>query len=101
MDKRIFVPPPDTEARKELFRIYLMDRPHEDPIDFDRLAKMTEGFVCSDIELIVTEAARMAVDQNSPTILEKMLELEILECTPSISREEVEKYRNFCDIERS
>jgi SpoVK/Ycf46/Vps4 family AAA+-type ATPase len=61
---------------------------------------MTEGFVCSDIELIVTEAARMAVDQNSPTILEKMLELEILECTPSISGEDVEKYRSFCDLER-
>jgi transitional endoplasmic reticulum ATPase len=100
MDKRIFVPPPDREARKELFRIYLMDRPHEDHIDFDRLAKMTEGYVCSDIELIVTEAARMAVDQNSPTILERMLELAILECTPSISSGEEAKYRSFCDLER-
>jgi transitional endoplasmic reticulum ATPase len=100
MDKRIFVPPPDANARTELFKIYLMDRPHENRINFDRLSKMTEGYVCSDIELIVTDAARTAIDRNSPIISEEILELEILKCLPSISKEELEKYHNFCDLER-
>jgi transitional endoplasmic reticulum ATPase len=100
MDKRIYVPPPDYEARRELFRLYLADRPHENPIDINRLAKLTDGYVCSDIELIVTEAARMAIAQDSPVIDQNMIELEILKCSPSISKTEVEKYRSFCDFER-
>jgi transitional endoplasmic reticulum ATPase len=100
MDKRIYVPPPDFEARSELFRMYLADRPHECQIDIDRLAKITEGYVCSDIELIVTGAARIAIAQDRPDIDQNMIELEILKCSPSISKAEVEKYRSFCDLER-
>jgi len=100
MDKRIFVPPPDSDARKELFRIYLTERPHAEDIDYNRLSKMTDGFVCSDIELIVTEASRTAIDENKTLIDQRMLEREILKSVPSLSKEDLAKYHRFTELER-
>lgn len=65
MDKRIFVGPPDFEARRDLFKICLSGRPYDKDIDFEKLAKMTENYVGSDLELIVTEAARAAVSHRT------------------------------------
>lgn len=100
MDKRIFVPPPDFDARKELFTLFLTGRPHDDQIDYDRLAKMTAGFVCADIELVVNEAARSTIDQNKPAIDEKFIEMEILKSVPSLSQEDLVNYQRFGDLER-
>lgn len=100
IDKRIFVPPPDFEARKELFHLYLSGRPHAKNIDYDKLAHMTQGFVCSDIEYIVTQSARVAVDTNKPVIDQKIIELEILKSVSSVTNDDLEKYRAFADLER-
>lgn len=101
MDKRIFVGPPDFEARKDLFKICLSGRPYEKDIDFEKLAKMSENYVGSDIELIVTEAARAAVSQDKNMIDEKMLIEAVKKFTPSISPEEIQYYSQFGDLERS
>lgn len=60
-DKKIYVPPPDFDARKHLFEFYLGERPQKN-IDFDSLSKQTNNYSCSDIELIVNEASRTAVN---------------------------------------
>jgi len=73
MDKRIYIPAPDFDARKEMFIICLSGRPYDKDIDFEKLAKMTDNYVSSDIELIVTQAARMAVAKNKSMVDEKML----------------------------
>jgi transitional endoplasmic reticulum ATPase len=100
IDKRIFVPPPDFEARKELFHLFLSGRPHAENIDYEKLAHITQGFVCSDIEYIVTQSARMAVETNKPLIDQRMIELEILKSVPSVTKDDLVKYRAFTDLER-
>ena len=100
MDKRVYVPPPDFQARKDLFKMYIEERPHAENIDFEKLSRMTEGFVCSDIELIVTEAVRTVIDEDKSSISQQILEYEILKSVPSISKEELGKYRRFADLER-
>jgi len=100
MDKRIYVPPPDFEARKEMLRICLAGRPYDDSIDFDDLARMTENYVGSDIELIVTEAARGAVLNDKLRIDEEMISGVISRLKPSISREEIDQYQQFSNMER-
>lgn len=100
MDKRIFVPPPDFEARKELFQLYLSERPHAKEIDYDKLANMTEGHVCADIELIINESARSAIAQNKPVIDEELIQRAILQSVPSFTKTEMENYKRFADIER-
>jgi len=55
--KLIFVPPPDTIARKEIIKIYLKERPIDKDIDYDRLAAITQNYSAADIRQICDEAA--------------------------------------------
>jgi transitional endoplasmic reticulum ATPase len=43
-DYQIFLPLPDVEMRKEIFRIHLAGKPITDQIDLEELAKKSEGF---------------------------------------------------------
>ena len=100
MDKRIYIPPPDFEARRDMFKICLSGRPYIKNINFEKLSELTENHVSSDIELIVTEAARMAVLRDENSIDEKMLIDAISKFTPSVMHEEIQYYNQFQDLER-
>ena len=60
-DRIIYIPPPDLEARKQIFRVHLRDKPVAEDVDINELARMTERYSGADIELICNEAAMMAV----------------------------------------
>jgi len=47
--KRIYIPPPDKEARKRLFR-YFLSKVNTDSIDYESLAEYTKGYTPSDIK---------------------------------------------------
>ncbi len=64
-DKKIFVGPPDLEARIEAFKIHLEERPYEN-MQWVFLAEMAEYFTFADIEHVVNEAARIALKMKSP-----------------------------------
>jgi SpoVK/Ycf46/Vps4 family AAA+-type ATPase len=100
MDKRIYVAPPDFEARKELFRLCLSGRPYDPGIDFEKLAQMTENYVGSDIELIVTEAARDAVLNDKTRIEQELIDRAVSRTTPSVSIGEIGTYSQFVHKER-
>lgn len=77
-DKKIYVSPPDIEARTALFKISLANRPHDKNIDYDHLAKITEGYSCADIiEGFVESASRMAANLNKKEIDQELIENEI------------------------
>lgn len=83
MDKKIFVPPPDMEARKELFQLGLSGRPHDKSIDFTKLAELTENYSSADIvEGIVENVARLAANLDKPLIDQQMIEAEIKKIKP-------------------
>ena len=100
MDKRIYIGPPDIEARRDMFKICLSGRPYDKDIDFEKLAEISENYVGSDIELIVTEAARTAVLYDKSMIDEKMLADAIKKFNPSISPNELQYYEQFSAMER-
>jgi transitional endoplasmic reticulum ATPase len=54
-DRQIFVPPPDSEARAEMFRVKLRDVPHE-AIDAEALAALCEHFSGADIDGVIERA---------------------------------------------
>ena len=62
---------------------------------------MCENYVGSDIELIVTEAARIAVASDESLITEKMIIEAINKFSPSISVEDIAYYERFADLERA
>jgi transitional endoplasmic reticulum ATPase len=63
-DKKIFVGPPDLEARLEAFKLYMEGRPQED-IKWLYIAEMTEYYTFAEIEHIVNEAGRIAISKKS------------------------------------
>lgn len=51
-DRILFVPPPDTAARAAILRLLLKGKPVAE-IDFDALAKKTEGFSGADLKAVI------------------------------------------------
>ena len=85
MDKKIYVSPPDFEARKELFKLGLSGRPYDENIDFSELAEKTEGYSSADIiEGVVEGAARIAANMNDTLIDQKLLEKEMAKVQPVV-----------------
>ncbi|HYC73008.1 MAG TPA: AAA family ATPase [Opitutaceae bacterium] len=54
-DRILFVPPPDAAARAAILRLHLKGRPVES-MDFDGLARRTEGFSGADLKAVIDVA---------------------------------------------
>lgn len=71
-DRIIFVPPPDAGARSGILRLQTRDKPVED-IDFNHLAKKTEGFSGADLKAVMDVAIeaklKEAMKEGIPTPL--------------------------------
>lgn len=91
LDKKFYLSPPDFEARKAMFEMYLKNRPLDFGMDYDQLSKFTENYVSADIEFLVNEASRLALKTKSRismTILEEI----IRNTKPSVPLQELKKY---------
>lgn len=93
IDKLVYVPMPDKDARKEMFKLHLKDRPCSE-IDAERLAELTDGYIASDIAYIVNDAAMGAAFSDKP-ITQELLETTIKSIHPSISKDVVNSYENL------
>lgn len=94
MDKKIFIPPPDKEARKELFQLLLEERPTSEGIDFDTLAQITEGLISSDLKLIVNNTALKAVQKNELISMSSLIQ-EASQCQRTITQADLDRYLTF------
>lgn len=98
IDRQIYVPLPDQEARQEMFMLHLEGRPCED-IDAEKLASLTDGYIASDIAYIVNDAAMGAAYSDQP-ISQHTLEEAISSIRPSIKKEVVKIYEDIrCKME--
>ena len=91
LDKKFYLPPPDFEARKSMFEMYLKNRPLDFGMDYDQLSTLTEHYVSADIELLVNEASRNALKERT-RIKHEHLEAAIKTNPPSISEKQLKKY---------
>ena len=74
LEKWFYIPPPDFEARKAMFELYLKDRPLDFGIDYNKLAILTEHYVSSDIKLLIDEASRKTIREKLKRISMETLE---------------------------
>ncbi|AIY89986.1 CDC48 family AAA ATPase [Geoglobus acetivorans] len=95
IERHIYIPPPDIEARKEIFRVHTRDMPLSDDVSFDRLAEMTDGYSGADIEAVCREAGLTAIRE----VVQKYSEEEIKEAVKQLKvtmdhfRKAIEKVR--------
>ena len=105
--RRIYVPPPDREARKALFEHYTRFIRLAEDVDFDRLAEMTEGYSASDIKEIVMEAHLRTVrelfrsgdiyGEPRPVTMEDFVEV-LQRKRPSITPEMIRMYEEWTKL---
>jgi transitional endoplasmic reticulum ATPase len=90
IDRQIYVPMPDTTARRLMFELYLKDRPCQD-INSEELAAKSDGYVASDIAYVVNEAATIAAF-NREDITQELLIKTIEGIKPSVNQELLKEY---------
>ena len=93
IDKLVYIPMPDKEARSEMFKLHLSGRPCSD-INSERLAELTDGYIASDIAYIVNDAAMGAAFNDQP-ITQQLLEEIISSVHPSISKDVINSYETL------
>ncbi|MDY6788876.1 MAG: AAA family ATPase, partial [Candidatus Nanohaloarchaea archaeon] len=80
LDRHIYVPVPDKDARKKIFEVHTNEMPLSDDVDLEKLAEKTEKFVGSDIAHVCREAGmnalRKDIESNEVTMedFEKVIE---------------------------
>ncbi|MEM2908662.1 MAG: AAA family ATPase [Candidatus Bilamarchaeaceae archaeon] len=106
-DKIIYMPLPDFEGRKAIFKVLTRKLPLDPDVDFDLLAKKTERFSGADIKNIITEAKNAAAKEAAskgvivPIGMRHILPL-LKFVKPSTTLEQLAEYEKFkMDFERS
>ena len=104
IDLVLYIGLPDISCRKQLFELELSKRPHDEDIDMEELARLTDGYTSSDISFMVKETARNAFEEclkrDSGTIVkinETMLQNVIKATRPSVSHDDVRRYEKMRD----
>ena len=91
LEIQLYVGPPDFEARKSMFEIFLKKRHSEVGLDHDKLSQLTENLVSSDIDFIVNKAAHAAAMADK-RISNEIIEEVIKTFKPSVSKTIIESY---------
>jgi len=63
-DRLLFVPPPDVEARKQIFKIHTRKTPLADDVNLDELARKTDGYTGADIASLANTSVMLALREH-------------------------------------
>ena len=93
LEIKIYIPPPDKEARAQLFELYLKNRYCELGIDYNQLALITTNMVASDVEFIVNKASHTAAIQEVRISMAILTDV-VQNFSPSINKSIIDSYEN-------
>merc|ERR1712159_246669 len=71
LDQLIYIPPPDTGSRQQIFKSVLRKSPVAEDVDFDVLTKHTGGFSGADITEICQRACKYAIRESIERDIER------------------------------
>lgn len=98
-DEKIYVPPPDYEARLKIFELNMSGKPVDD-VAFETLATLTDGYSGADIRHICVKASLIPFKESIKSgdvrgiSMDDMLNV-MEKIKPSINREMVKRYEGF------
>ncbi len=96
-DRLIYVPSPDFESLKEIFKIHARGMPLSRDVELDELARKAQGYSGADIEAICREAAMNALreDIESTEVSRRDFDVAMERVGPSIAPEDDSWYQKF------
>jgi len=106
-EKRIYIGLPEFDARREVFRIHTKGVELSNDVNFDELAKLTEGFSGADIAILCREALMAPVRELDETGMLTKSDVKIRPVTrddflealrvvkPSVSPSELTKFKEW------
>jgi transitional endoplasmic reticulum ATPase len=95
-DRRVYVPPPDSDARHRILEIKTKDMPLAKDVKIESLAKRMEGYSGADIDSVVREAGLHALRRDIEVMLVELKDFEVAmgEIAPSITPEMIKWYQD-------
>jgi transitional endoplasmic reticulum ATPase len=95
-DRRVYVPPPDFEARRKILGIKTEEMPLDDSVSLDDISKSMDGYSGADIDSLVREAGLNALrrDPEADIVITQDFDSAMDEIAPSITPEMVNWYEN-------
>ncbi len=63
-DRLLFVPPPDLEARNQIFKIHTRKTPLAEDVNLDELARRTDGYTGADIASLANTGVMLALREH-------------------------------------
>jgi transitional endoplasmic reticulum ATPase len=96
-DRRVFVPPPDSEARYKILEIKTQNMPLADDVDLKAMANRMDGYSGADIDSVVREAGFYALRSDEEANIVTLLNFETAmdEIAPSITPEMISWYESM------
>jgi len=96
-DRLIYVPSPDVESLKEIFKIHAHSMPLSRDVTLEELARRAQGYSGADIEAICREAAMNAlrIDVDATEVTRRDFDEAMERVGPSIAPEDDPWYQKF------
>ena len=95
-DRRVYVPPPDTEARLRILEIKTKNMPLNEDVRLETLARRMDGYSGADIDSVVREAGLYALRRDTESSIVGAVDFEtaIGDIEPSITPQMEKWYRD-------
>ena len=99
-DEKIYIPLPDFKARKKLFELQLKNLPIADDLDFDYLARITDGFNGADIKEVCEKLKMSAINDSLEKGEEQTIGMDDVHriessIKSSVATEDIERLKKF------
>jgi len=76
-DRQVVVEAPDVNGRKEVLKVHVRDKPLDEGVDLEIIARRTPGFTGADLANLTNEAALLAARKNRKAVTMADLEASI------------------------
>jgi len=98
-DKILLVSTPEEKGRLKILEIHTKDMPKAKDVNLNQIAKITTGYSGADIELMVREAAMLALreSKDSKEVKNKHFKKAMSKIQPSVNKATVEVYKKVED----
>lgn len=99
LERLVFVPPPDADARREILRTSSRSVPLAEDVDLDALAEDLDGYSAADCAALLREAALSAMRRNidAAAVGAGDIETARLKVRPSLDAEQVAHLQAYAD----